>query len=438
MSTLEEYIASKYKGNKFWFKDEIAQFINYNRIHETREYKEYLDGQHDILNNPNYMYNGQLVSPRKIVINLAKTIINFKTQYLLKNPVNLVGDVELVKQLNMVNKLGKFDNKNEKILNHMIKYGQVSEYLFINNKGRIDSKIIDAESGTPIYNRTKELIGFIEFNQFDGKNYYTVYSENAVEEYNDLSGSLQLVKSSPNLSGLPVVYTVEDDLVSNKGRSDLKDYINILDNMEDLLSKYTESFYKFMNPIPVAIGQQLETTVPQNVVSGGFNLDDGADFKLVSNEMDYKTFESVYKTLNQTLLDVSSTPAVSMNKTDISNLSEVSIKLLFSLADTNAGVLENYIMDGLTERYEKVAKLLGYKGIKITDEQLVTLEFKFVYNTPSNHKEILDNMKTQYDMGAISTETIIDNSPYVNDKLVELTRLQDVPVPVVENETVSV
>ncbi|EIT84644.1 hypothetical protein A374_15000, partial [Fictibacillus macauensis ZFHKF-1] len=89
--------------------------------------------------------------------------------------------------------------------------------------------------------------------------------------------------------------------------------------MEDLISKYTDGFYKFMNPIPVAIGQQLKGEgLPTQVIGGGITLDDGSDFKLVSNGLDYKSFETIYKTLLQSLLDVSSTPAVSLNKTDIS------------------------------------------------------------------------------------------------------------------------
>ena len=75
------------------------------------------------------------------------------------------------------------------------------------------------------------------------------------------------------------------------------------------------------------------------------------------------------------------------------------------------------------DRYEKVAKLLSYKGVTVSDEQLITLDFKFIYNTPSNQTEILNNMKTQFEMNAISTETILENSPYIKDTVLELTRL---------------
>lgn len=424
---LDRYLEQKYKnGKKDWFLDEISSYLNQERIDNARTIKEYLSGQHEILARPNFNYNGQVIEPRRIVINLAKTIVNFKTQYLLKNPVNLIGNERMLKHLQRVNKLGKFDNKNEQILAQLIKYGEVYEYVFVNRKGHIDSKIINAEDGTPIYNRNNELIAFIEHYVFDGITYYTVYTDDAVEEWTNEGGKeCFMVERHINLSGLPVVYKTENELHSTIGRSELNDYINILDNMEDVISKYVDSMYKFMNPIPVAIGQQLTSGIPQEIVGGGINLDDGADFKLVQGEMDSKSFEIIYNKLNQTLLDVSSTPAVSMNKTDISNLSEVSIKLLFSLADTSAGEYENYIVDGLHDRYEKVVKLLKYKGINISEEQFITLDYKFVYNTPANNKEILDNLKTQFDMGAVSTETILDNSPYIKDTGLELKRLNE-------------
>lgn len=436
---LQQYVAIKHKNKPTWFIDEINSFENQDRINEVFEIRKYLDGQHKILNRPNYKYNGEVVEPRRIVINLAKTILNFKTQYLLKHPVSMIGNEQMINEFKKVNKLGKFDDKNEKILNKVLKYGQVAEYLFINRKGNIDSKLIDSDNGTPVFNQYGEMIAFIEHYVFDGITYYTVYTDSYVQEWNNEGGQLKLIASYPNLSGLPVLYKSEDEFSDTRGRSELKDWINILDNMEDVISKYTDSMYKFMNPIPVAIGQQLKDSLPSDIVGGGLNLDDGADFKLVSNQLDSDSFEIVWKTLYNMLLDVSSTPAVSMNKTDISNLSEVSIRLLFSLADSSAGVYENYLINGFYDRWEKVIKLLKYKGITISYDDFATLEFKFDYNVPSNHKEILDNMKTQYEMNAISVETILENSPYIADVSRELKRLNGIEKidSVNENDTLT-
>lgn len=436
---LEQYINAKYKGKSTWFVDEATSYENQSRILNVSQIKDYLNGEHDILKRPNYKYNGETVEPRRIVIQLAKTILNFKAQYLLKNPVNLIGDESMVKEFNKVNKLGRFDDVNVQILLQLLKFGEVSEYLYIDGNGRIKSKLISADNGIPVYNNYKEMIAFIEKYTFDGISYFNLYTESSVQEWSNEGGEIAKVGESPSLGGLPIHYKTLHENSDHIGKSELDDYQNILDNMEDVLSKYIDSMYKFINPIPVVTGQQLtNASIPSEIVGAGLTLDDGSDFKLVNGSLDSKSFDLVYKTLMQTLLDVSSTPAVSMNKTDISNLSEVSIKLLFSLADTQAGVNETYLREGFYQRWEKVQRLLKYKGIHITDDEMISLEFNFVYNTPANHKEILENMKTQFDMNAISLETIIEQSPYVNNKLREMSRLKGVEYDVHNsNDTVG-
>ncbi|MFB7159384.1 phage portal protein [Lysinibacillus sp. NPDC056232] len=423
---LERYLQVKHKGSAHWFLEEVSSYDNQERLQGVLEKKKYLDGQHKILQRGSFKYNGQVIEPRKIVIQMAKTILNFQTQYLLKNSVNIIGAEKMVEQFLKVNKLGRFDDKNVIILSKLMKFGQVAEYLFINAKGRIDSKIINAEDGTPVFNHHGEMIAFVEHYVFDGITYYTVYTDKLVQEWSNEGGELKLAAQHVNLSGLPILYRTDNEFSNTEGRSELDDYMGILDNMEDVLSKYVDSMYKFMNPIPVAVGQQLKDSLPSEIVGGGLNLDDGADFKMVTNQLDSKSFELVYKTLQQALLDVSSTPAVSMNKTDVSNLSEVSIKLLFSLADTKAGLNETYLKKGFYERWEKVCELLKYKGVHITEDDFMTLEFNFQYNTPSNHAEIIDNMSKQHAMGALSVETILEQSPYVNDITLEMNRILDV------------
>ncbi|MED4415894.1 phage portal protein [Schinkia azotoformans] len=154
-------------------------------------------------------------------------------------------------------------------------------------------------------------------------------------------------------------------------------------------------------------------------------LDDGSDFKLVSNGLDYQSFETIYKTLLQSLLDISSTPAVSMNKTDISNLSEVSIKLLFSLANIKAGFNEQYIREGLEQRFDKIRRLLEYRGIVFSDDDYESLGIVFQYAMPSNDKEIIENLKTLRDMQGISIESVLSHSPYTSDVNMEMERLKD-------------
>ncbi|ETI68137.1 portal protein SPP1 [Neobacillus vireti LMG 21834] len=423
MNRLENYIREKYDGQSDWFVQFVSEVHNQQRVMNVLDKKEYLNGNHKILQRQSYKYNGKEFNPRKIVLQYAKTLLNFQKAYLLQNPLTFTGNEKVVTELQRVNRKGKYDRINIKVLDKVLKYGGVAEYVYM-DKGVIKSKLIDSSEGYPVYDHENELISFIEAYMSDGIEYYVVYEEDTVSKYNNAGGELRLTERYANLSGLPIVYHNENELSDTEGKSELDDWIAILDSMEDLISKYTDSFYKFMNPIPVAIGQQLKGEgLPTHVIGGGVTLDDGSDFKLVSNGLDYKSFEVIYKTLLQSLLDVSQTPAVSLNKTDISNLSEVSIKLLFQLANIKASINEQYMREGIEQRFEKIRKLLEYRGVKFSDDEFESLDMVFQYATPSNDKEIIENLKALREMGAISLEGILEDSPYTTDVQFEMNRI---------------
>lgn len=427
MTTLEQYIKDKYGSEHLsdWFVEFVQEIPNQQRVQDVLAKKEYLNGNHKILKRQSYQYNGKEFHPRKIVLQYAKTLLNFQKAYLLQNPITLTGNENIVKEYQKVNRTGKYDRVNLKILDKILKYGWVAEYVYVQD-WTVKSKIIDPSEGFPVYDEHNQLIGFIQAFVNDGISYYTVYEDDIVSEYNNAGGHLKLTGRYHNLSGLPIIYHSENELDDTEGRSELDDWIGILDSMEDLISKYTDSFYKFMNPIPVAIGQELKGNgLPTQIVGGGVTLDDGSDFKLVSNGLDYQSFETIYKTLVQSLLDISQTPAVSMNKTDISNLSEVSIKLLFSLANIKAGINEQYLREGLEQRFNKIRRLLELQGITFSDDDYDTLDIVFQYATPANDTEIIANLKELREMGAISLESLLGHSPYINDVQMELQKIDE-------------
>ncbi|GGA11889.1 hypothetical protein GCM10008018_66180 [Paenibacillus marchantiophytorum] len=424
---IQEYINRTHDGEPQWFVEEVGMTAHKQRVQDILDKKDYLSGQHKILTRKSETYNGKVFEPRKIVLQYSKTIVNFQTSYLMKNPVSLTGDENTVAEFKKVYLKGKFNKIDFDILDSLVKYGNAYEYIYVQD-GVIKSKLIAPEDSYPVYNYKNELIAFIEFYVANFSEYYTVYYTDRVETYTNAGtgeDELYLLETKKSASGLPICYKNQNELDTRFGRSDLDDFIGILDTMEDILSKFSDSFYKHHNPIPVAIGQQLKGEgLNQNLVGGGLVLDDGADFKMVSNSLDYQSFEAIYKTLKQALLDISFTPAVSMNNTDVSNLSEVSMKLLFQLADIKAGMNEKFIRDGMEHRFAVVADLLARMGVSIDEKAVETLDVVFQYSRPTNEKDIIENLKALSEMGAISIESVLENSPYTKDVGQELERLR--------------
>ena len=140
----------------------------------------------------------------------------------------------------------------------MVKYGECYCYPYIDHNKRIKSMIFNAEDSYPIYDHTMNMIAFIHHYTFDGIAYYTIYTPDTVEEWNDQGGQLHLIGEYKNLSGLPIAYVLPSENDELAGNASLNDYIDILDAMEDLLSKSLDSFLKLnLSPIPVFKGTKL-------------------------------------------------------------------------------------------------------------------------------------------------------------------------------------
>lgn len=426
MNELQEYINEKYDGSAYWFQNEVQDTWHINRIMNALNIMEYIDGKHEILKREDITWKGKIFKTRKIVLQYVKPILTFQNSFLLKNPVTLTSDDgETLEVYKEIYKVGKYNNIDAKVLDNLLKYGEVYEYVYLDEDRKIKSHIIKSCDSYPVYNSKGDYIAFIEHYISDGISYYTIYTNEKVEEWNNKGGELHKTDEFTNLTGLPIRYIIPSETDELKPRSDLQDWIGIIDNMEDLISKYMDSFYKFLNPLPVFTGTKLSTgkdgkgAINPNLVGQALQLDFGSKFEFATAEMDYQSFKEVYKTLHQCLLNISMTPAISMNSMEISNLSETSMKILFYMAVAKANMTAKRLYEGFDERWKKMKQLLklidkDYKGY-------ISCTFKF--DIPANDSEVIDNLKKLYEMGTISLETLLSQSPYIYDVTSELQRL---------------
>ncbi|QUH20224.1 phage portal protein [Alkaliphilus sp. B6464] len=426
--SLEKYINVKYEGDSLWFEQEVADSWQMQRINRILENKDYLAGKHKIKMRVDEVYNGKTFETRKIALNYAKTLLEFETSFLLKNDVTLTSnDLEALEQYKKVYREGKYNKIDYRILSNMVRYGECYEYVYIDENKRIKSNIIAGEDSYPIYDHTGQMVAFIEYYIFDGTSYYAIYSDDKVEQYNDIDGDLHKVGEYKNLSGLPIPYVLSSELDELVGNASLREYIDILDSMEDLISKYMDSFYKFLNPIPVVKGTKLSSKdgqIDQNVVGYAMQLMDDAEFKFVNSKMDFNSFKTLWQTLKQSLLDISMTPGVSMNSQDVSNLSETSIRMLYGMAEIKGSMNSRYLHEGFEKRWGKIKALLRVLGNDIIEDAYIDCQYN--PNIPQNDKEVIENLKTLKEINGISLERLLEVSPYTNDVNEELDKIDSV------------
>ncbi|WP_129598425.1 phage portal protein [Anaerophilus nitritogenes] len=423
--SIYEYIEEAYNNANDWFVEECKKAHHLHRIAKVIENKRYLTGYHKILNREDMKYKGKIYKTSKMILQTAKTILQFHTNYLIGKRVSLIGSENMVKEYNKIFRKGKYHTLNYKTIDKVVKYGDCYEYVYIDSSGKITSKLINPEDGYPIYDDMGEYVGFIEYYTIDNISYYTVYYGDKVERYSNSGEELELIEEAPNATGLVIHYkngeNEEDDCF---GRSMLEDIKPILSKIEFLLNKMDDAIYTHsLSPIAIVIGQRIEGSIDADTVGYLLNLEDGAEFKYAVANLDSASIKMLYDALLQQLMMIASVPSHVFGQSNIANVSEVSLELLYQLATSKAGKLEAYIREGLEQRFEIIESILNRQGIVFGADDYVDVEFN--YSKPTNQSELLDNLKKQREMGAMSIKTIIEKSDLTLDVQQEIDRLME-------------
>ena len=421
MDRLSYYIEKQYGNNPMWFEEEVIQGNHAKRINDVINNRDYLAGRHKVLLRQDSQYKGKTLVVNKTVLQYAKTVIRFHDTYLLGKPVQLsCNDENTLKTFSDIYKLGQYDSVDYQIIDRVNKFGDAYEAIYVDN-GVIKSKVLDNACSYPVYDDMGNYISFIEYwtDAYTAISFWNVYYPTYVEHWDNEGGELRLV-STDRCVGLPIHYHNFNDEDYNFGKSLLDDIRPILDDLEDIISKMGDSIYvNTLNPMPVAIGQRIESSIPADATGYVLNLDVG-DFKYASCNMDYNTIKLYLDNLKQMLNDIACIPSVLGSSTNIANISSVSMQILLMMANVYADENKKWLNNGFSERFRMFQKILGMQGIKVDSDVDV------IYNVsmPVASTEMIANLKALQEMGAISRETIMEKTEYITDVDVEKKRLQ--------------
>ena len=413
-----------------WFVEEVKKGYHVNRISKVIENRNYLGGQHKVLTREDAKYKGKELITRKTIINYAKTVLNFHSTYLLGKPVSLTGDEEITKTFSDIYKLGLYNTVDYQILDRVNKFGDAYELVYVDN-GIIKSKVLDSGDCYPVYDDNGEYISFIEYwtDAYSGISYYNVYYPTYVEYWSNEGGEEYLIDTKINVCGLPIHYHNFNDNDYYYGESILVDIKPLLDELEDILSKMGDAIYvNSLNPMSVAIGQRIESSIPADATGYVLNLDNG-DYKVVSTMMDYNTIKLYLDNVKQFLNDIACIPSVLGSSTNVANVSEVSLKMLFHMANIKAMETEKWLNVGMQERFKKFKEILNMQGIKVDGE----VEVEYNLSIPVATDEVVKNLQVMREMGAISIDTIMEKSALIGDVSVEKDRLRSESVVLNDN-----
>lgn len=421
MDRLSYYIEKQYGNNPRWFQEEVIQGNHAKRINDVINNRDYLAGRHKVLLRQDSQYKGKTLIVRKTILNYAKTVMRFHNTYLLGKPVQLsCKDENTANTFADIYRLGHYDTVDYQIIDRVNKFGDAYEAIYVDN-GVIKSKVLDNACSYPVYDDIGEYISFIEHwtDAYTAITYWDVYYPNYVEHWNNEDGVEHLVSTERSV-GLPIHYHNFNDEDYNFGLSMLVDIKPIMDDLEDIMSKLGDAIYvNTLNPMPVATGQRIESSIPADATGYVLNLDVG-DFKYANCNIDYNTIKLYLDNMKQFLNDVSNIPSVLGSNTNIANISEVSMQILLMMANLNADETKKWLNLGFKERFKRFQKILSMQGISAESDVDV------IYNVsmPVASTEMIANLKALQEMGAISRETIMEKSEIITDVDVEKKRLE--------------
>ena len=412
-----------------FFKKQIAKTEHTYRQAQVIKINRHLQREHSVLNRmaDKFTFKNKEFIPAAIILQGIKTVINFHTAYLVGNPVTITGTPEAVEFINKVYRKGIYAKTDWKILNELMTYGNAFEYVYLDNDNHIKSKVFRNKDSYPIYDENMNYTNFVEYwkNEGDNVEHFNIYYPNHVDSYRNG----RLISSKVNLTGLPIHYScMERAKYDQFGDSMILDLIPIQDKIEGLLSKLDDAITTLsLNPLGVIKGNRITETdmVNSNISGAVLNLDVDADFKYANAEMDYNNIKFELNQLYQQFNIVAAIPSSILGQNNIANVSENSMSMVYQLTENRGKQNMNSLLEGFRTRWEYIRKLNSIFGKTISDDDFDSLNVSFNINKPIDTQQHMENMKIQYEMGALSKRTVMEQSPYTTDSAQELQRLED-------------
>lgn len=413
------------RENRFWFMDEIRKPEHIARIGEVFKIREYLLRKHDILNRHDIEFKEGTFSTSKMLFNTIKSIVEAHASYVIGRQVSISGEPDIVSDFNRIYRKGRYPKVDYELAADLYKYGNAFEYVYLDGD-TIRSHVIANEDAYPVYDEHYNYTHFIEHWK-DNETYtdhYVVYYPDKVETYHNHD----LIETKANLTGLPIHY-ISLDKTDIFGDGLVADLIPIMDSIEYLMSMLDDAAICLsLNPIGVVQGKRIDSKIPKDVVGAILNLEDKSesDFKWAASTLDSDSVKLLLDNLIQQFYAVACIPASMYGQSNISNVSEVSLKYLFSQTDNKARKTIQSLMDGMFLRFEYFRKLQKLRSVRkeYSDEEFDSLNINFNLSRPVDTNSLMSDLKMQQEMGAISKQTVIEKSPYTNDVSLELDRIE--------------
>lgn len=117
-----------------------------------------------------------------------------------------------------------------------------------------------------------------------------------------------------------------------------------------------------MNPLGVLIGKSPDEQIDSNIVGACIKLDEGGEFKYATVTMDHVNIKQELVSLFMQFYGIACVPASVLGQSNVANVSEVSLSMLFNSTDNVARQNMFAQKEDFAIRWEYIRKLLVLQG----------------------------------------------------------------------------
>lgn len=416
--------------NKELSTDDIVKYIDAfkgSMLPRLQKLKRYYDCHNDRILSRSFA--DKTKPNNKIATPWSKYITDLTTAYFIGKGVSYSSvDSTLLQALNMLSDYNDESAKNQRLAINASIYGIAYELIYLYGpEAKIRYSVLDSETVIPIYSDDieEDLIYAIRF--YDVTDITTnitttkvvLYSEKHITNYEITNSVINHVgEPVPHyLKEVPInVYQNNPDCVG-----DAENLIALIDGYDISLSDTANSRQELMNSYLVFKNCNLEDsdilTMKQKRVITIEDVDQGmqSSVTFLNRDTNDVELENYTTRIEKNIKMFSGIGDLESKSHQTATSSEMSMMGLTQ----NVAIKENYFRYALLRRIEIICNALSLKGLKF---DFITVKITFTRNLPVDTGVVADMISKL--RGMVSTETLIQQLPFVTDVGTEMQRLK--------------
>ncbi|NCC01910.1 MAG: phage portal protein [Clostridia bacterium] len=389
------------------------------QIKDKKIYKDYYDGDHEILNNYD-MQDSR--SNQKLVFNFPRKFVDNETGYLLGKPVNYVSksdDDKIVKCIDAYTSCWEKEH-NITLRKYSEIFGESYELNYIDKNGEFSATVLTPmnayvlDDGTADKNVTLAIHKFSK--AFEVNEYLDVYTDAIIYHYRLNEEKLEYLGEHSHLfERVPVIVCS----ANTEAKSGFYDIISLIDSYNALNSDLVNEISDHRNAYLIIENAKIEEDDLLKMKKMGIiQVPKGGAVKWLIKDINDNFVQNELDNIERKIYDMMD--EVNFNENWASNTSSLALRNKLLNLENRVAIREAFMERVIRERLKNLFLYIKKREGKVFDYKDIAI--KFTRNLPTDLTGLADVI-TKLN-GVCSKETLLSLLPFVESPTLELQKIK--------------